>query len=393
MVVCASVVLVLAPTLTSSSCIASPPSAATAGQRGINVATMMSQAVTIFDHPNVTQTGEPQATYDVLARDGHRLIRLPIDWNFLQPDLDTGNSTFHPAYWRAIKAEVAKIGKAGMRVVLDLHNGCEWTKPETAKAPLICGAGITKAMSANVWQQLSTQFGRDPTVIAYDLFNEPVKFNHPTLVAAQSADRQPYATYQAHVNNIVAALRARGDNKEIWVESLCCAQYLDINKTDPGGGWVKDPINRIVYSLHMYPVANSADAQSFDPAKMNPNYENPPGQLWADRGYVTGFLRRLDDFGRWCRKFQLSCSIGEVGWYGWGQTRASADAWNSLGARWYAIANSYGLAVTYYGASSAYHDALWAYDAPGVDVWFPALGMTRKQPQARVIEDRQNQSK
>ncbi|WP_081586046.1 glycoside hydrolase family 5 protein [Tsukamurella sp. 1534] len=369
-----------------------PDGARSTGMRGITVATLLTQAVTISDHPDVTGTGEPQSTYDALAALGHRLIRLPVSWDYLQPNLGAGDPAVHRAYWNAIVAEVRKIGAAGLRAVLDLHNGCEWTKPRSTAPPLVCGAGITTSMTDDVWKRLSDEFKDDPAVVAYDLFNEPTRFDHPTRADLRKPGQPPYSAYKRHVDEVVRTIRANGDGKDIWVESLCCSVYSDFAVTDPGGGWVNDPLNRIVYSQHMYPVKNSAVGEPFDPAKADPDYVRDGDRSWVDRGYVRGFLGRLDDFGRWCAENGVRCSVGEVGWFGEGQSAESAAQWNALGDRWYAIANGYGMAVTYYGASSAFHGPLWAYDAPGPDAWFPAPGLTRKQPQATVIERPENRT-
>lgn len=364
----------------------------TDGLRGVNVATLVSQAVTIYDHPEVTDTGEPQSTYDLLAGRGHELIRLPVDWNYLQPKLGSGDRAFHPAYWKAVQSEVGKIKRAGLRAVLDLHNGCEWSGPKNSGPPLVCGVGLPIDTVADTWRRLSDAFRGDPAVIAYDLFNEPTKFNHPTLAEAHDPARAPYAKYQEAVNAAVAAIRNNHDRKTIWVEALCCSSYLDFASTDPNGGWVQDPADRIVYSQHMYPVGNSAVGESFNPAKLDRRYDEPAGTLWADHGYTRGFLDRLETFGSWCSRSGLACSIGEVGWYGRDQSADSARQWNDLGDKWYQIANKYRMSVTYYGTSSAYQTGLWAYDSPVPNPWFPAPGVTRDQPQAAVIEKPENLS-
>ncbi len=362
------------------------PDESTDGMRGINVATLLTQSVTIYDHPTVTGTGEPLATYTQLKQRGHRLIRLPVDGNYLQPRLDAGDETFHRAYWNAVRAEVGKIKAAGLRVVIGLHNGCEWRAPKSAAAPRVCGAGLTTAQTDRIWRTFSDAFRDEPAVIAYDLFNEPARFSHPTRRDLQAPDKPPYAVYQRHVNSAVRTIRDNGDRKTIWVESLCCSPYTDFVYTDPDGGWVQDPLGRIVYSQHMYPARNSSEGEIFDAAKLDEDYVRDAGKPWVDRGYERGFIGRLRDFGEWCRRGSVSCSVGEVGWYGPGQSAESAAQWNLLGDRWYAVANTYGLAVTYFGTSSAFHGPLWAYDAPGPDVWFPAAGLSRKLSQSEVIE-------
>ncbi|MEC4613839.1 glycoside hydrolase family 5 protein [Tsukamurella tyrosinosolvens] len=379
------VLLVVALALTSLA-VPRSPEPSTARMRGINVATMLTQAVTIYDHPDDTRTGEPPSSYVRLQQLGHRLIRLPVDWSFLQPGLGSGDERFHPAYWTAIRTEVAKIKAAGMRVVLGLHNGCEWRAPRATTAPLVCGAGLTVEQTNQVWRKLSDGFRDEPAVAAYDLFNEPTRFSHPTRADLQSADKPAYAVYQRHVNEVVRTLRAAGDRTVLWVESLCCSRFSDFVYTDPDGGWVDDPLRRVVYSQHMYPVRNSSEGEVFDRAKLDENYVRDEGRSWVDLGYERGFLGRLRLFGDWCARSAVECSVGEVGWYGPGQSSASAEQWNSLGDRWYALANRYGMAVTYFGTSSAFHGPLWAYDAPGPDVWFPAVGLSRKQSQAAVIE-------
>ncbi|WP_309224032.1 cellulase family glycosylhydrolase [Mycobacteroides sp. CBMA 326] len=356
------------------------------GQRGVNIVTLMTQAVTIKDHPELAGYGEPQSTYTKLASYGHKLIRLNISWDYLQPGIAEGNLEFFEPYMTVIRAEVAKIKAAGMRVVIDLHNGCEWTKPGTTTT-LVCGAGLTTAITNDVWRKLSTAFKDEPAVYAYDLFNEPVRFDHPTRANVRVPGNQPYETYKTHVNQVVKAIRDNGDSTTIWVEPLCCYWFFDFDDTDPAGGWVNDPLNKIVYSQHMYPVLDSTNGEPYNPEKLDPNYEVPKGSIFADRGYTWGFLWRLDNFGNWCNAHNLKCSIGEVGWYGdYNQTPASAAGWNTLADDWYWKADYYGLDVTYFGVNTADRQPLLAYDAPGGPPWYPASGISMKRPQATIIE-------
>lgn len=346
-----------------------PVPAALAGtryERGVNVYTLE------FNRGRsapMTQWGEPQSSYDLLAQHGIRIVRLAFSWGMIQP-VRSANPT--PADVQAsldapldgpgmavVTDEVHKIEQAGMYPILDLHNGCGY--PNGPGQPpayeVYCGKGISTVQVQHVWGLLSEAFKHDPKIAGYDIFNEP----ETTEVS--------FATYRSYTQAAVTAIRRTGDRHRIWVESML--RNFSLAQNAPKGPWIrsKGVIDRsIVYSQHFYPLgANSTDL----------HYP----------GVNTTFLEGLTAFGDWCKRGHVHCSVGEVGWPSGsrlGTDTASVTGWNDLGEMFYEIADRYRMDVTYFAASSETSGFLIAYhgDADA----FPAPGITVADTQTNVIE-------
>jgi hypothetical protein len=292
--------------------------------------------------------GEPASSYEFLAARGHRLVRLPFAWGRIQPRL---GGALDAGFLGDLRREVARIGQAGMRTVLDIHSGGR--HPGTAAGDARLGAGISGAQFAGVWLRISEHFGGDGRVYAYDLMNEP--FGMPDAVWEQFS--------QAAVD----ALRTRGDGTLLWIEGNGYALPGTWTQHHPRP-WIQDPLERHAYSAHCYP----GDAGS-EPQVM-PSLDDE-----------RAFLSDLRVFLDWLHRHGRRGSIGEVGWPSRRRVGASgARAWNSLGEAWYGMADAAGVDVTYFGASSAYDNWLWAYDAARNAL--PAPGLTRAESQAPVLE-------
>ncbi|BDD80390.1 hypothetical protein TPB0596_01530 [Tsukamurella pulmonis] len=379
-------------------------------QRGVNTNMLFIQSQTAFTWPDepVSKFGEPQTTYTYIASRGHKYVRIFFDWDVIQRGLTPTNTTapLDTKYAQKVTAEITKAKTAGLKVVLVLGNACRWqdrtNDPDWAQpgpgADLLCGRGLSDAHAANLWRQVSSLYKNEPAVAAYDLFNEPSAFQHPTRADMQDPTNwpAPYSAYKSAVNASIAAIRANGDNKYIWVESLCCTLYHDFASTDPGGPWVVDPANRVQYSQHMYPTSNPAVFEAYDPLKEDPNYDSAPGQYWSKRGYITGFLNRLDTFAWWCSTYNVKCSIGEVGWSNdlLPGTAGDATKWNALGDEYYNKANWHGFDVMFFGVASGLQGVLVPYSCASCSGWvYPAPGVTKNQSSALVIEQPQHLSK
>jgi endoglucanase len=311
--------------------------------RGINCYTLNYVAGTGRD-----DRGEPAASYRYLAARGHRIVRLPFEWGHVQPRL---GGPLDRSFVRAIDSEVAAIADAGMRAIIDLHSSCRY--PLALRSRLRFAAGISERDFNDVWLRLSDRFAGDRRIHAYDLMNEP--FDLPDDV------------WQAFSQAAVAALRARGDHTRVWIEGNEWSLTGTWRRHQPRP-WIDDPADRIVYSAHSYPGQTGQWAQ-----------RSPLGS--DARTFVTD----LADFVAWLDEFHCRGSIGEVGWpSAWSVGAARAREWNRLGDAWYTLADDSRLDVTYFGASSAYDNWLWAYDGNPNAV--PAPGLTRAHSQAAVIE-------
>lgn len=291
--------------------------------------------------------GEPQSSYDFLARRGHRIIRLPFSWGALQPQLQ---GPLNPAYLQALTSEIRRIERAGMHVVLDLHSFGHW--PDS-KSDRRFGNGLKASDLADVWLRLSSAFRHDPAVIAYDLTNEP--------------DAEARAWEEAS-QRCVTALRDAGDSRLIWIEAVKFSKPESFPE-EHGNPWIEDPAHATMYSAHQYFDLSGQYARGF-------SFDSYPEAANA--------LRRLWRFTRWLEEHEVRGSIGEIGW----PSRRRSDSWrrwNTLGSEWYQAADAAGLWVTYFSATSVLNEPQVAYDAP-VNRFSPVPGISVAESQAPVIE-------
>jgi endoglucanase len=306
-------------------------------RRGINSYTL-----------NYASRCEPPASYGYLAARGHRIVRLPFQWGSVQRRL--GEALDGP-FLRLLTTEVAAIGHAGMRAILDVHSGGR--HPDVVKATSRLGDGISQEQFNDLWLRLSDVFRDDRRVYAYDLMNEPYEL----------ADH----VWQSYSQGVVQALRAHGDRTLLWIEGNDYASAGSWREHQPRP-WIDDPIDRHVYSAHSYPGMTSEEPQTEPTA--------------ADQ---KEFLRDLRHFVDWLAEFDRPGSIGEVGWPSARRVGATGgQEWNRLGDAWYEMADEARLDVTYFGASSAYDNWLWAYNANRNGLHLP--GLHRAESQAAVIE-------
>jgi endoglucanase len=310
--------------------------------RGVNIYTLNYAA------SDGRLVGEPASSYRFLAARGHRLVRLPFEWGYVQPKLSG------PLSWRFLHAldhEVASIARAGMRTILDVHSGgCH---PFTYRPRNCFGRGISQAQFNDVWLRLSDHFRGDPRIYAYDLMNEP--------------GGMPDEVWQSFSQGAVDALRTNGDTRLLWIEGNEYSRLAHWREHQPRP-WIDDPFDNHAYSAHAYPGLTADQPQRVPRADDQQE-----------------FLLALRDFVDWLGSFGRRGSIGEVGWPSQRRVGATGAAdWNRLGQAWYAMADAGALDVTYFGASSSYDNWLWAYDARRNG--FPVPGLHRAESQAHVIE-------
>jgi endoglucanase len=292
--------------------------------------------------------GEPPASYVYLATKGHRIVRLPFEWAFVQPRL---GGPLDDRFLRILDREVSAIGDAGMRAILDVHSGGR--HPLALNARHRFGAGITEAHFDDVWLRISERFGGDHRIYAYDLMNEP--FDLPGHV------------WQRFSQRVVSTLRAHGDRTLLWIEGEEWSLAGAWREHHPRP-WIDDPIDNHAYSAHAYPGAAAQRPQQI-----------------ASRKDARRFIADLRDFLAWLDRFGCRGSIGEVGWPSAQRVGGpAATEWNRLAHGWYKLADRRRLDVTYFGASSAYDNWLWAYD--GGRNRTPPPGLRRPHSQAAVLE-------
>ena len=172
-------------------------------------------------HPDACGKGwrvPPPSEYRDVARDGFNSVRLGLSWANLEPTpprIGTAGTIIHRwnrAYLHAFDRAVAGFTRAGIAVVLDMHQNnmspaftnpapdrCEgsglptWAYPDTAVGPnrAECAffadhrePGVPVSLQAGytaAWTKVAHRYATNRLVVAADLFNEPSSGNCPGL--------------------------------------------------------------------------------------------------------------------------------------------------------------------------------------------------------------------
>ena len=141
-----------------------------------------------------------------------------------------------------VEEQVRRAAAAGIRTVIDLHNGCTypWGAGEFVEGSLRCGDGITEAArDAHCGGRSRRASPGDERVLAYDIFNEP----------RWSVGIDAYKRY-AQV--AVDAIRSTGDEHTLWVEGILSDERGRLAAIAPDGPWIEDPLGKVMYSEHFY---------------------------------------------------------------------------------------------------------------------------------------------
>jgi hypothetical protein len=176
-------------------------------------------------------------SFAYLASRGISLVRLPIRWERVQPNLDGPLDAMEV---QRISAAVSRAQAAGLRVILDVHNyGAYWLfdGAQGVRQP-IGSASVTVTHFAGLWRLLSTSFAGHSGVAGYGLMNEPVG-----MAGAQHWEQASQAA--------VSAIRRNGDAKLVLVPGYNWSGAQQWTSQHPAA-WISDPYNNIRYEAHHY---------------------------------------------------------------------------------------------------------------------------------------------
>ncbi len=185
---------------------------------------------------NYDYVAPTDAEMDYYASQGMNIIRIPFDWERVQPVM---NGPLDQNYLSLIQNIVTYAAQDGLKVDLDLNNFGLYYGNE------IGSSAVPNSAFANVWSQLATTFANSPNVI-FGLMGEP--------------HEQTPTQWVTSANDAIAAIRAAGADQEILVPG-----------TDYTGGetWVSsgnaaamtgivDPKMNFAYEIHQYLNSNSS---------------------------------------------------------------------------------------------------------------------------------------
>lgn len=107
-----------------------------------------------------------------VAGRGHRMVRLPIRWERVQPVL---MAPLQPAELQRLLSTVDQAAATGLKVLVDLHNYARYIRStDEGGSTLVLGDGrLTDAHLVDLWSRLSTALKGRAGVLGYGLMNEP----------------------------------------------------------------------------------------------------------------------------------------------------------------------------------------------------------------------------
>src|SRR5947209_17952523 len=222
------------------------------------------------------------------------VVRLPLNetcWlgiNGVTPAYAGAN------YQQAIADYVARLNRAGLVVILDLH----WTAADTAKA-LAQAPMPNRDHTPEFWRQVAAAYGHNNAVI-FDLFNEPFPDSNADTPEAWRCWRDGgtctgMSFQAAGMQELVTAIRGTGATNVIMLGGVQYSAGLS--------SWLasrpSDPLNNIAASWHIYNFSwcNTQACWDRDAAQVAQRVPLVLGELGQnDRGsaFVTALMDWMD---------------------------------------------------------------------------------------------------
>jgi endoglycosylceramidase len=214
-----------------------------------------------------------EADYVKMASWGFNVVRLPIEWAHIEPQAGQYDDTYLSKY---VDQDIAWAKQHGIYIVLSMQQ-YQWSPyftyydqytggipswavsgyPNTAQGEAQAKADFWNNLGPNgstpsasnpgmldrfkqMWMHVASRYAQEPTVVGYDLFNEPTVFTNSGVVVYDPTTLCT-VTLPAFYNTVIDGIRTVDSNHIIFWES--CAIY---NMPLP----VPPSRSNIVYSPH-----------------------------------------------------------------------------------------------------------------------------------------------
>jgi endoglucanase len=244
-------------------------------RRGVNVAGAEFGAGTLPGRLGTEYRFNSEATLRYFAEKNLGLVRLPLQWERLQPAIA---GPLDAAYLANIKRSVAWAKAHGGAVTLDIHNFARYRGMVTDASSL-----------ADLWVRLSSEFKFEPAVHAYNLMNEPHDMGG--------------ANWKTISQAVVSAIRANQDDKLILVPGDSWSSANRWVSVHGGSGWIQDSANNFMYEAHQY----------FDRDESGTYAQSYAAELAANPDLANVGRTRVARFVDWCRANSVRGMLGEYG--------------------------------------------------------------------------------
>jgi endoglucanase len=115
---------------------------------------------------------------DFLKVAGFNTVRVPMSWRLFVEEGNDGATRFEGPGWALIDRLVDWCRNAGLRVILDMHSApggqTGHTYDDGTGYPLLFYVPQYRQLTFALWQKLAARYRDEPTVLGYDLLNEPI---------------------------------------------------------------------------------------------------------------------------------------------------------------------------------------------------------------------------
>ena len=271
----------------------------------------------------IQYTFPTEKTVEYFARNGVWMMRIPIRWERIQPNL---NGELDPAHIDALRSAARTARKNGSLIILDIHNYGRYRKvvdgtPRTfvIDETIDGEVHVSRDHFADLWRRLAVEFRAERGVTAYGLMNEPHDMGHSDWKEISQAG--------------VDAIRKIDKKTTLLIAGDHWSNAHGFTKHNGKKAWIKDPANRSVYEAHCY----------FD-QEASGKYGRPYiEEEKLDANVVNRGVERIQPFLDWCKTNQVCGFIGEFG-------TPSDAGWQEVTNRFLAACGETNTPVCYWAA-------------------------------------------
>jgi endoglycosylceramidase len=275
--------------------------------------------------------------YERMKSWGFNVVRLPIGWNYIEPE----PGVYNESYLAIIDRDISWAKQAGLYIVLDMHQW-RWSSYFTFSAGkrngmpvwLVSGYnnsadGMAQAITdfwlgkapngtepsegnpsmqnrfIAMWKYVAIRYANEATIVAYDLFNEPPRGE---ILPAPEIAGYLYSFY----DRLISEIRKVDKNHIIIYEPM------------PGKAGVRVAqllnFSNIVFSFHFYDFSEtySGNVTDLENAFLTYHWELPSEKPIKDWGIPIWIGEFGSSSEMWARDTVKIFEKYKVGWAWWG---------------------------------------------------------------------------
>jgi endoglucanase len=231
-----------------------------------------------------------RADLELLARSGFNTVRVPLHWKFLRD----------PGELQRLDWLIQECKRLNLWVLPDLHAAPGGQTGDNiddgASYPWLFESPASRKLAAELWREIAERYKDEPTVLGYELLNEPIP-NWPGYTELHPKLDEVY-------REIGAAIRKVDGRHLLFLDGAEWATKFEHVSTD----WD----SRLVLAFHRY----WADPQAIQPYL----------DVRKSRGVPLLMSESGENNTQWIGDFRKRLEKEEVGWYFWPYKKMKTDS-------------------------------------------------------------------